>query len=75
MKSANINEAKAQLSKLVDLAVHGEEIIICKNGIPVARIVGYQSDKKQRLIGVWKNKVHIHDDFDELPNEFLNNFR
>lgn len=78
MKPVNVNDAQDHLSKWVDLAAQGEEIIICKDGIPAARLVAYQTDKtdkKPRLLGVWKNKVQIRDDFDELPNQFLNNFR
>ncbi len=35
----NIHEAKSQLSKLIDRALSGEEVIIAKAGKPVARLV------------------------------------
>ena len=38
MPAINLNEAKANLSKLVDAAVAGEEIIIAKAGQPVVRL-------------------------------------
>ena len=38
-KQLNIAEAKAKLSELVDLAIHGGEVIIARAGKPVARIV------------------------------------
>ena len=39
MKKANLHEAKTHLSKLVDLALKGEEVVICKAGKPVAKLV------------------------------------
>ena len=35
----NISEAKANLSKLVNMACHGEEVIIAKNNLPLVEIV------------------------------------
>jgi prevent-host-death family protein len=35
----NIHEAKTHLSKLLDRVEHGEEIVIARNGKPVARLV------------------------------------
>ena len=39
MISANVHEAKSNLSRLIEQAVAGEEVVICKAGKPVARIV------------------------------------
>ena len=38
----SINKAKASLSKLVDLAANGEEVIITQAGEPVAKLVQYE---------------------------------
>ena len=38
VQTVNIYEAKTKLSKLVDLAAAGQEIIIARNGKPVARL-------------------------------------
>jgi prevent-host-death family protein len=75
MKKANLHEAKTNLSKLVDLAVEGEEVIICKAGYPVAKLVGLGGGKKKRKPGVWAGKVKIEKDFDELPDEFMRYFK
>ena len=48
-------EAKTKLSKLVEAAEHGEEVLIARDGIPVAQIVPL---RKQKLnVGFLKGKV------------------
>jgi len=39
MPIINVHEAKTQLSKLLDRAHRGEEVVICKSGKPYARLV------------------------------------
>lgn len=75
MKKANLHEAKTNLSKLVDLASQGEEIIICKAGLPVAKLISYQQMKKIRKAGAWAGKGTISKDFDELPADFMEYFK
>jgi len=74
MKKANLHEAKTNLSKLVDLAMQGEEIIICKAGKPVAKLTAYMSTKEKRIPGALKGKIIIKKDFDILPKEFMEYF-
>jgi prevent-host-death family protein len=69
MEIANIHEAKSQLSKLIDHAMSGEEVIIAKAGQPMVRLVPIQADDTPRIGGQWKGRVHIADDFDTLPND------
>jgi prevent-host-death family protein len=65
----NMHEAKTQLSKLADRASHGEEIVIARNGTPVARLVAVP-ERKPRKLGLWKGRVVIGDDFDDpLPDD------
>ena len=45
----NISEAKAQLSKLINLAYHGEKIVICKNDLPLVDLVRHQPKGKRKL--------------------------
>ncbi len=47
MITVNIHEAKKQLSRLVELAAGGEEIIITKSGKPVA-LVSSVRNKRHR---------------------------
>lgn len=75
MHITNIHEAKSHLSKLVDRVFHGEEVIICKAGKPMARLIKYQQDDQPRKPGYWKGKVKIAEDFDELPEHLAAAFR
>ena len=75
MKISNIHEAKSQLSKLIESALAGEEIVIAKAGKPLVRLIPYREDKQPRSPGGWEGKVIMRDDFDdELPTEILRGF-
>lgn len=66
MHVTNIHEAKTHLSKLLERAAAGEEIIIGKAGKPVARLIAYKQPKSsKRKPGAWKAKVWISPDFDK----------
>jgi len=68
----NLNEAKSRLSSLVERAAKGEEIVIAKNGKPMAKLVRYESTKGRRVPGCGKGKIWIADDFDaRLPDDIL----
>lgn len=71
----NTYEAKSQLSRLIDRAAAGEEIIIARAGKRVARLTAYVEPTRPRVGGQWLGKVHISDDFDApLPPETLDAF-
>lgn len=71
MAVVNMHEAKTQLSKLVQRAAAGEEIIVARAGEPVAKIVAYTAPpKKPRVPGSMKGQIWIAPDFDEIPEEF-----
>lgn len=75
MKISNIHEAKSQLSKLIESALAGEEIVIAKAGKPLVKLIPYQKDKQPRTPGGWEDKVVMSNDFDEeLPAEILQGF-
>jgi len=69
MHIANISEAKAQLSTLIEKVLAGEEVIIGKAGKPVAKLVKYQRNEERRQPGALKGQIKIADDFDELPDD------
>lgn len=60
----NIYEAKTALSRLVDLASGGSDVIIAKAGVPKVRLVPVTKKPARRRPGVWKGKIWIADDFD-----------
>lgn len=74
MKISNIHEAKSQLSQLIEAAQRGEEVIIARAGKPVARLIAYQPDEKNRKGGQWRGKVRIAHDFDDLPEDIASVF-
>ena len=64
----NISEAKANLSKLIDMVYHGEEIVIAKNNLPLVDLVVHKP-KEKRILGLFKGQIDIPDDFiDEDPD-------
>ena len=70
----NVLEAKTQLSRLLDRAVAGEDVIIARAGHPVARLVPIctRALDAPRVLGALKGKGWIADDFDApLDEEFL----
>ena len=71
----NIHEAKTHFSKLVERAEAGEEIVIARAGKPAARLVPLERHQGDRKLGLWRGRVQIHPDFDELPNEVAAAFR
>lgn len=64
--TVNIYDAKTGLSKLIARVEGGEQITISRNGRPVARLIPYRAQKPQRAPGVWRGRVTIRPDFDEL---------
>ena len=71
----NLYDAKMRLSELVDRAASGEEIVIAKNGRPLARLGPIPVEKPSRMPGGWEGKVWIADDFDEsLPLSLQRSF-
>jgi prevent-host-death family protein len=74
-KPVNLYEAKTHLSKLVERAARGEEVVIAKAGEPKARLVPLARPVKHRKPGAWKGGVVISPDFDApLPEEILAGF-
>ena len=68
----NLYEAKTSLSRLVDRAASGEEIILSKAGKPLAKLVPYQQHSQPRQPGGWEGTMRIAEDFDApLPAEIL----
>lgn len=65
MQTINIHQAKTQLSKLIEKALVGEDVIIAKAGKPVAKLTAYKKPLKPRQLGLLKGKIHVPDNFDD----------
>ena len=75
MKTVNIHAAKTHLSKLIEDAERGEEIIIARAGKPVARLVPLRARPRERRLGLLEGRIRIAEDFDApLPEEVLKAF-
>lgn len=75
MPTVNVHAAKSQLSRLLDAAVAGEEVIIAKAGKPVVRLVPVEKRLERRKLGTLAGKLHVPDDFDDpLPDDILADF-
>ena len=69
MIQVNVHEAKTTLSALLVEVEKGEEVVIARNGVPVAKLVPYTV--QQRRFGVAEGTVsYIADDFDAPLEDF-----
>jgi len=72
METITIHKAKTQLSRLIERACRGEEIVIARGKQPVVKLVAIESKSGKRTPGGWKGKIKIGPEFFEpLPPEEL----
>jgi len=69
MTIVNIHEAKTQLSRYVDQAAAGEEIIIARAGKPVARLVSLAKNTTPRPLGLGAGRFRMPEQFDRMAQE------
>lgn len=71
MTQVTIHEAKTHLSKLIQLVLNGEEVIIAKGKQPIVKLIALPEARPQRRLGMYPGAiVRIADDFDEPLEEF-----
>jgi prevent-host-death family protein len=73
-KMVNLYEAKTQLSKLLERAEAGEEIVIGRAGKPIAKLVPYVQQRPKRVFGRLKGQIVVHGDFDADNEEIADLF-
>jgi prevent-host-death family protein len=74
-ETVTLYQAKTHLSRLVDRAAAGEEIVIAKSGRPRARLVPLEDTRALRVPGKGKGRWRLRKDFDApLPREVLEDF-
>lgn len=66
--TVNVYEAKTQFSRLVARVEEGEEIVIARNGRPVARLVPMKT-RPDRTPGLFAGQIVIADDFDDFTEQ------
>ena len=68
MRAVKVHEAKTQLSKLIERARRGDEIIIARGATPVVRLVPVGAVQGRRRPGALRGKLHVGRKFFEpLP--------
>ncbi len=68
-ETVTVTEAKTQLSRLIERAGAGEEIVIRRGSRPVAKLVAYAHEPQQRKPGRLRGQIWMSDDFDEPDEE------
>ena len=58
----NTHEAKSRLSELIREAEAGTEVIVARNGVPVAKIVAWTAASSARVPGSWSGRVTYGED-------------
>ncbi|QIM15655.1 type II toxin-antitoxin system Phd/YefM family antitoxin [Leucobacter insecticola] len=66
--TVNVYEAKSQLSRLLELASLGEDVVIAKAGRPIARLVPW-TPAPTRVPGIWHGRITIADGFDKFDTQ------
>jgi prevent-host-death family protein len=70
----NMHEAKTHFSRLVERVEAGEEIVIARDGHPVARMVPLRPRTQSREPGLWRGLVRLAPDFDQTDDALLDSF-
>jgi prevent-host-death family protein len=75
MSVINVYEAKTHLSKLIEQAAAGKDVVIARGGKPIARLTRLEKPVRKLRFGVLKGKVKVGEDFDApLPEHILARF-
>ncbi len=64
--TVNVYDAKTQLSSLLARVEAGEEVVIARNGRPIARLTAVSAHRPDRVPGVWRGLVSVGADFDDF---------
>lgn len=70
----NVHAAKTNLSRLLERAEAGEEIVIGRAGKPIAKLVPYRPERPKRVFGRLKGQIVVHGDFDADNEEIAREF-
>lgn len=72
MQQVSVHEAETQLSRLIEQARQGDEILIVEGDVPIARLTAVGSDRVGRRFGAMAGRARIDERFFEpLPEDEL----
>jgi prevent-host-death family protein len=69
MSLINVHAAKTHLSRLIERALAGEDIVIARDNVPAVRLVPVAVERPQRVFGSWRGKATVTDAFFEPLDE------
>ncbi|WP_329038071.1 type II toxin-antitoxin system prevent-host-death family antitoxin [Streptomyces sp. NBC_00178] len=70
----NVHEAKTHFSRILQQVETGEEVVISRAGEPIAKVVPLHPKVRRTGRGSLRGRIHIPDDFDELPDDIAEAF-
>jgi len=70
MSTVTLDIAQANLSDLIEDAIHGKEVFITKDGKPLVKLVPVSQPKSRPVFGSAKGQISISDDFDAPLEDF-----
>jgi antitoxin (DNA-binding transcriptional repressor) of toxin-antitoxin stability system len=59
MAQFNVHDAKSNLSRLLDMALEGEEVLISRHGLAVAQLTAIRTATGERILGSGRSSVTI----------------
>ena len=69
MSTVNIHDAKTHLSRLIEQAAQGEQVIIAKAGKPLVKLTALEAPAHPRRLGFLKGQIAVPEDFDTMGVE------
>jgi prevent-host-death family protein len=72
--TVNMHEAKTTLSRLVERALAGEEVVIAKDGKPLVKLVPIRVPEAPRQPGRLRGRLRMAPDFDRTPEDVIDAF-
>ena len=69
MSTVNIHDAKTHLSRLIEQAAQGEQVIIAKAGKPLVKLTALEAPTRPRRLGFLKGQIAVPEDFDTMGAE------
>lgn len=70
MQEVDVNDAKTRLPDLIEAAINGEQIVITKDNLPMAKLVPISRHTHRPQFGSARGLITMSDDFDEPIDDF-----
>lgn len=72
MALVNVHQAKTHLSQLLQEVEQGQEVVIARSGVPIARLVAWKASAEPVAApGAMRGRIQLEDDFDAPLDELF----